>query len=328
MQNVREEITNRIIEALEAGTPPWRQGWAAMAAHFNASTNKPYQGINQILLGMSGFSEDPRWLTIRQANAMKSEAHPDGLRIRKGEKSSMIVRLVEVEKSHASKEAGEGEVVAEDARRRLVMKTFRVFNGSQIEGMEPFPKPVRTLEPNAAVEHIIDGLKADGLVLLHGGDTACYMPKLDTIRMPDSGAFVSSDDFHSTLLHEAAHATGAKKRLDRFGLFNRLSSAEARAREELSAEIASMLLGSSLGVAQSQYHEANHHAYIGSWIQALKSDKNEIFKAAGAAQHIADWLTSHAISPAINQTVSVIPEIPAVEIENVEPVAPRRKMRM
>ena len=59
-QNVREEITNRIITALEAGTPPWRQGWVSMAAHFNASTKKPYQGINQILLGMSGFSDARR----------------------------------------------------------------------------------------------------------------------------------------------------------------------------------------------------------------------------------------------------------------------------
>ncbi|MEI7430596.1 MAG: zincin-like metallopeptidase domain-containing protein, partial [Betaproteobacteria bacterium] len=288
-QNVREEITNRIIAALEAGTPPWRQGWVSMAAHFNASTKKPYQGINQLLLGMSGFSNNC-WVTMRQANAMKSESHPDGLRVRKGEKSTMLVRLVEVERSQAREDQAEGDVVAEDARRRLVMKSFRVFNASQIEGMERMPIPTRIIEPNTAVAQIVDGLKADGLVFLHGGDTACYMPKLDTIRMPDQGAFVSSDDYHSTLLHEAGHATGAKKRLDRFGLFNRLTTAEARAREELRAEIASMLLGASLGVAQSQFHETNHHAYISSWIQALKSDKNEIFKAAGAAQHIADWL--------------------------------------
>ena len=323
MHNIRVDITDRIIAALEAGTPPWRQGWASMAAHFNASTGKPYQGINQLLLGMSGYS-DPRWLTMKQANALKSDAHPDGLRIRKGEKSTVIVRLVEVEKApNPGKHDGE-DVVAEDSRRRLVMKAFRVFNASQIEGMEPFPKPTRTIEPNAAVDQIIDGLKADGLVFLHGGDTACYMPKLDTLRMPDPAAFISDDDYHSTLLHEAAHATGAKKRLDRFGMFNRLSSAEARAREELRAEIASMLLGASLGVAQSQFHETNHHAYIGSWIQALKSDKNEIFKAAGAAQSIADWLLQHSIKPKLDEKPEAVPE----QIAEKVLTHVRRKMRM
>ena len=115
MLNVRDQVTQRIIEALEAGTPPWRKGWDAMESHFNASTDKQYQGINQLLLGMSGFS-DPRWLTLKQANAMKSDEHPDGLRVKKGEKATMIVRMVEVARGSKEAETGYDRKMAHHGR--------------------------------------------------------------------------------------------------------------------------------------------------------------------------------------------------------------------
>lgn len=326
MMNVREQITQRIIDAIEAGTPPWRQGWDAMESHFNASTSKPYTGINQCLLGFSGFS-DPRWVTLRQANAMKSDENPDGLRIKKGEKGTMIVRMVEVAKGSREDKA-DADIVAEDAKNRLVMKSFIVFNGSQIEGMPPMQPRVREIEPNEAVENLIQGLKADGLSLLHGGDRACYVPKLDTIKMPDKAAFHSAEDYNSTLLHEASHATGAKKRLDRLGMFGNLTSAESYAREELRAELASVMLGAELGIRQGEYHIENHAAYLASWLQALRNDKNEIFKAASAAQKIADWLKTHAVTPEVVSKESVT-EAPAEDLPLVSSAPPRRVgMRM
>ncbi len=326
MLNVRDQVTQRIIEALEAGTPPWRKGWDAMESHFNASTDKPYQGINQILLGMSGFS-DPRWLTLKQANAMKSDEHPEGLRIKKGEKATMIVRMIEVPRG-SKDDTADADVVAEDQKTRLVMKAFWVFNGSQIEGMQPLPSRQREVLPIEAVERMMQGLKADGMSLLHGGDKACYVPKLDTIKMPERGAFHSSEDYHATLLHEAAHATGAKKRLDRFGLFGNLSNADAYAREELRAELASAMLGAELGIPQGEYHIENHAAYLASWLQALKNDKNEIFKAASAAQKISDWLNSHAIKPNLNSEEAAS-QSPVEEAPPVSPPSRRRAgMRM
>jgi antirestriction protein ArdC len=329
MLNVRDQVTQRIIEALEAGTPPWRKGWDAMEAHFNASTGKPYQGINQILLGMSGFS-DPRWLTMKQANAMKSDEHPDGLRVKKGEKATMIVRMVEVARG-SKDDAADVDVVAEDQKTRLVMKAFWAFNGSQIEGMQPLPSRQREMPPIEAVEQVIDGLKADGLSVLHGGDRASYVPKLDTIKMPEKGAFHSPEDYHATLLHEAAHATGAKKRLDRFGLFGNLSNADAYAREELRAELASAMLGAELGIPQGQYHIDNHAAYLASWLQALKNDKNEIFKAASAAQKISDWLRSHAIRPEVNSNEEMKTSAKAMDVGeavNEESIRQNRGSRM
>jgi putative DNA primase/helicase len=58
-------------------------------------------------------------------------------------------------------------------------------------------------------------------------------------------------------------------------------------REELVAEIGSMMLGAETGIP---HDPAQHAAYVQSWIKALKNDKNEIFRAASAASKACDLL--------------------------------------
>ena len=70
-----QEVTDRIIAALEAGTPPWRKPWdpdkaGGPAMPRNAATGHRYRGINVLTLGMSALafaSGDPRWATYKQA---------------------------------------------------------------------------------------------------------------------------------------------------------------------------------------------------------------------------------------------------------------------
>ncbi len=59
------------------------------------------------------------------------------------------------------------------------------------------------------------------------------------------------------------------------------------AKEELRAELASVFIAAELGVP---HDPANHAAYVGSWIKALKDDKHEIFKAAHDASAAADYV--------------------------------------
>ena len=62
---------------------------------------------------------------------------------------------------------------------------------------------------------------------------------------------------------------------------------EAYAREELRAEIVTMMTGEQLGVG----HEPRHGtAYVSSWIKTLENDPKEIRAAAVDAQRISDWL--------------------------------------
>jgi hypothetical protein len=62
---------------------------------------------------------------------------------------------------------------------------------------------------------------------------------------------------------------------------------ESYAREELRAELTSVFLAAERGIS---HDPANHAAYVGSWIKALRDDKNEIFKAAKDAHRAADFL--------------------------------------
>ncbi len=105
--------------------------------------------------------------------------------------------------------------------------------------------------------------------------------------MPFKHQFPTPDRYYATALHELGHWTGHESRLNR-DLAHPFGS-EGYAREELRAEIASMLLGSELGIG---HDPGQHVAYVGSWIKALQQDPTEIFRAAADAEKIQDFVLS------------------------------------
>lgn len=288
MENIRQQITDQIVAAIEAGTPPWRKSWASPELHQNATTKQAYKGINQLLLGLTSYA-DPRWLTFKQAEAM-------GVKIKKGSKGHRIVKMVEVDRNRAGAQQ-DAEVLAEDKGKALVMKAYVVFNAEQIEGLPELPRPATNkVEPVAAVDAVIEGMKGTGLTVLYGGGQPAYAPLTDTVKMPLPDRFHTTQDCAATMLHELAHSTGHVSRMNRLNLYARFGS-EEYAREELRAELASALLGAQLGVPMASAMMESHSSYLASWLTALKRDKNEIFKAAAEAQKIADYLGQWAIGP-------------------------------
>lgn len=314
--NIREEITNKIIAAIEAGTPPWRKGWSGGALCCNAQTGKPYQGVNQMLLGMSGF-EDNRWLTFKQARKL-------GLQVRKGERSTKIVRMVEVERKAAERE-NDSEVVSVGQGRALVMRLYDLFNAAQVDGMASRPERIHAIAPVAAAEAMIEGLKRTGLDVRHGYPDASYSVVDDLIRMPDQASFHNTGnraedyEYWATLMHEAIHSTGSHKRLQRLIPSARFDSQE-RAKEELVAEVGAAMLCCDLGIGigQAKEHLENHSAYIASWLTLLKQDKNEIFRAAAAAQRAFDYMREHALDVKLK-----LVQQPKIEVP--EPIAVKRR---
>src|SRR5579863_3107813 len=85
-----QEITDKIIRQIEAGTIPWVQPWAgntSLSIPRNASTQRAYSGINIVLLWDALFSrqyEINQWLTFRQALAL-------GGNVKKGERGTTVV---------------------------------------------------------------------------------------------------------------------------------------------------------------------------------------------------------------------------------------------
>ena len=51
-----------------------------------------------------------------------------------------------------------------------------------------------------------------------------------------------------------------------------------------------MMVCGELGIAVSDDEFSNSAAYLSSWLEKLRSDRKEIFRAAADAQRIADYL--------------------------------------
>ena len=49
-QNIRKELTEKFVAAIESGCPPWRAGWSMASPPMNPSTGKAYNGMNRLLL--------------------------------------------------------------------------------------------------------------------------------------------------------------------------------------------------------------------------------------------------------------------------------------
>jgi antirestriction protein ArdC len=223
-----QEVTDRIIAALEAGTPPWRRPWdpdkaGGPAMPRNAATGQRYRGINVLTLGMSALafsSGDPRWATYKQAEDR-------GWQVRKGERGTTGYFFKRLELRDDTKPEDD-----EDAVRRIpLLRAFTLFHASQIDGIPDFVPPTIEEAPWRAPEAAEIILANSGAVVRIGGDRAFYSPSTDHIQMPPHAAFATAEGFCGTLIHELGHWTGAESRLNR-DLRNRFGSHDY-AREEL-----------------------------------------------------------------------------------------------
>jgi len=283
--DVKSQVALTIIEAMKQQQTPWQRPWnAASMKPMNPTTGNAYRGINRLLLGLSGMP-DARWLTYQQAAA-------NGWQVKKGERGRVIVKVVELtpeEAKNLPKEEGEEH----GSQKRLILKRYYVFNASQIEGIPPLPVPEGGQEIGSVerAEGIVAALKEKtGLLVLHQGQQACYVPSRDQILMPRKEAFHSTYDYYATLMHECGHATLHEKRLDRREALGKRFGDEAYSIEELRAEISSAILASETGIAPGPEHIANHAAYLNSWIKSIQKDPMVIFSAAKDAQKMADYL--------------------------------------
>ena len=278
------EVTQTILDHLEAGVAPWRQPWSAGGSVSLPLrvTGVPYRGVNVVLLWQkmvaSGY-RSPTWMTYAQAAAL-------GGQVRKGEKSTMVVKMgTDVKAGEVDKVTGEA---GEDRVRRF-MRAYRVFNCAQIDGLDAAfhtdPPPPRSFGTRADPA-VLAWLARTGIALEVTADPrAYYSPARDVIHMPPAETFEDGAAQAGTLLHEAVHATGASHRLDR--RFGRVFGDAVYRQEERIAELGSAMAGARLGIAPRFEQNA---AYLAAWIEVMRSDSRAILRAASAAQQASDWL--------------------------------------
>ncbi|MER0204511.1 MAG: DUF1738 domain-containing protein [Nitrosomonas sp.] len=310
-----EQVAENLIEQLKKGVAPWQKPWEPgdllAALPVNPTTGKRYRGINSLNL-MSRAHTDPRWLTYKQAISL-------GAQVRKGEKSTLVQYWKFTEEHIKKDDSGnpvlnnEGQPIKDQVRlERPRVFYASVFNAEQVDNLPELSIKAPDWDPLERAERI---LQASNAVIRHGeADNAFYRPSTDSIHLPHKHQFLTPDRYYATALHELGHWTGHELRLNR-DLSHPFGS-EGYAKEELRAEIASMLLSGELGIG---HDPGQHVAYVNSWIKALQEDPTEIFRAAADAEKIQDYVLAFSQQQEIGQKIAQrIDAQEAIKMDQIE----------
>ena len=307
-------LFNDLVSLFESGIElaPWRKPWDASKTggmHQNLITGKEYQGANPMLLEiyscMRGQSI-PLW--IGSAQAKQINCYPV-----KGCKAARILRpqLNQQEKQDENglpviNDAGEAEMNVWTS-----YKVACVFNVEDIKGkddkaqakLETLIKAAlgetTPLKENEIIDNAENVLGAWPVKTTFHGSVACYSPLGDCISMPPIGSFESSLAFYATWAHEQAHSTGHKSRLNR--RMEGTYGSASYAREELVAELASILIGCRLNIGCDIQ---NHASYLKHWAAKLREDgAKSLLKAISEARRAADLITGEATMEDLEEPV-------------------------
>lgn len=276
-----QAVTDRIIAEMESGIIPWQKPWSGLrGGAFNRISKKTYSLLNQLLLNKGG-----EWASFKQWSSL-------GGKIRKGEKSSMVVFW----KPFVVTETKENENGETETTKRMsfVLRYYNVFHISQVEGVDPLPESeLNDIEPIDAAEKIRQDYVAREHIKIEevAGNRAFYSPMMDYINVPQLGQFREANEFYSTLFHEMTHSTGHKSRLNRFDNNTKLApfGSEDYSKEELVAEMGSAFLCNTAGI-ETNGTLRNSAAYLQSWLNVLKGDKKFIVSAASKAQKAVNYI--------------------------------------
>ena len=267
--DIYTEVTNRVIERLEQGFAPWLKPWdTENTLDKNIKTGNEYNGINRIILGMSGFDSNI-WGSFKQWKDL-------GANVKLHEKGTAIVFYKPVS---GVKVTSEGDEIIYNS----VFTTSYIFNAEQVEGIEIKPRVIedKPFSNNVMVDTMVTNT---GAHIKHGGNSAYFSPSEDYINMPIKSDFFDEAGYYATLLHELTHWSGHKHRLDRTK--GKRFGDTQYAFEELIAELGSAFLCEKYSVKG----DIRHEGYIASWLKALKNDNKMIFKASAYAQKSTDYI--------------------------------------
>ncbi|MGD0900308.1 MAG: zincin-like metallopeptidase domain-containing protein [Thermoguttaceae bacterium] len=278
-----QRITDQIVAQLENGVAPWQRPWATIGGGLptNVVSRKPYRGINTLLLWSAAEEhgyQSPLWATYRQWDALSGH-------VNRGERSTKIIFWNVTRQTVLNENTGEDE-----EQRRFFCKEYSVFNLDQCggEALNRFRAPVLPPRDFIDFQPAEKAIAATGAEIRHGGNRAYFDTLHDFIQLPIKDAFASSASYYATVLHELSHWSGHESRLRRIDKLARFGDQRYSA-EELVAELAGAFLTASLGIPNERTLD-NAAAYLGHWLEVLRSDNRAIFTAATAASAAADYI--------------------------------------
>lgn len=302
LNKARQALVDRMYARLNAGELLWFNGMKDVTMPYNATSKTRYRGMNAINLMFAAYERgiiDPRWITFNQATDA-------GYKVKKGAKGVPIELYKIIDKRTGKdadlstiKEETQGMTFEErQAFKRETLQTFArtyyVFNASDVAGIEPYRAPELTAADiatrNERIERVIANSQAP--ILYDGNGRNFYNHSSDEIHLTDRAAFTSDEFFYNTALHEMAHSTGHSSRLKRD--MNGGYGSKSYAREELVAEMASVLIAAELGLNLSDRVIENSAEYVRSWAQLIRDNPQALIDAAFDASKATDYVCDSA----------------------------------
>jgi antirestriction protein ArdC len=298
--DIYQQVTDRIVASLEAGTVPWRRPWrTAGGMPRSMSTGRRYQGVNAMLLGLTTWDRgytSSWWGTRKQINAQGGMIR-NGQNRANGKGATYICVWSERPAAEDEPESDSGQERGEESSRRtrVFAAMHPVFNADQCQDLPdrfyPVPgAPVEVLAGPEAMLAAYDAAPGSAPVFYDVRGEAYYDPAADEIHIPPRDQHTSAARFYSTGFHERVHSTGHQSRLDRdtVGHGHRFGT-PGYGREELVAELGAAFLCAETGTETGDT-AGQSAAYLASWLETIRADKKLVVQSASAAQKAADLI--------------------------------------
>lgn len=279
MNKVEQVVYDKLSSAMDKGVVPWRR---PCMGHYPANliSGKRYRGMNVLLLWAFNDFKSSYYLTLKQVKELGGRVIYEQFK-----NGFPIVYWTMFDKEVDGK-----------IKQFPFMRYYYVYNTEQCENishsrLDAFTRIGTDLFDISIQSSIADNIIKDyqfrqNVKIVFERPGAFYSPYKDVVNITDKSQFVSESAYYSTLFHELVHSTGNINRQNRFAK-NRDCTVYAHDFEELVAEIGAAFLCAHCGIEQEF---ENNAAYLQSWMEVFKDDKNMLLKAAGKAQLAVDLI--------------------------------------
>lgn len=326
-RDIRKEVTDRIVAALEQGVLPWRRSWRddgrGVGLPENASTGRTYSGGNRMILlaaGMGAGHKDNRWLTFNQAKTMGGavEKGQHGTPIEYWETTPFWKRKG-IELEHQGKLVKMGtwpktdhpKTIALADGREVEAKDVTVLQDGKRHTWRQAEQMLSTMISKVHTVFNVEQCRNLGIDPIQQPSEPDFGKALNIMRgMQGDGVALNHGGNHAfynvgrdaiTMPHHTqfeSHEKYVGTLLHELGHATGHPDRNNRplgnafgssnyAKEELIAELTSAFVAAETGVG---FDDQDHASYIGSWLDALSKDKHEVFRAAKTASQAADYL--------------------------------------
>ena len=297
-KNVAEIITERLIKKINSeGKLPWMKPFISFRRNY--ISGYVYKGINSLILSKSCY-----YITYKQLKDYNKK-HKTDYYIYKPEEYEVVVfykknlrELNEDEKGKYLK--GEKVLNLEEIDgvpyiKHIVLRYTKVYPIEYIIDSKGNNLPdvnIKEEKKNLSAEDIISNYMAFSNVKLYtDSPKAYYSPSEDVVHVPPVKNFKNVEFSYRVRFHEIGHSTGVKSRLNRSCFDNYHKTKPERSREELVAELTSLLLATEAGFTNEECFETkNSDSYILSWLEYLNNNPKEIIYAMSLAEKARDYI--------------------------------------